>query len=328
MMKRWMTTTAVAGMSLSLLMATGCSFSSTETTVKPETTVKQFSNGQQVKVVTVLAAQADFVKEIGKDKVQVKTLLPSGVNFWQYAPTLADIKGIESSDAFVINGAGVEKRWFDQVAAGIKLKSPNEPVVDPSQGIKTLKLIKYLNPDDPAEAAKEHVDPYMYLDPQNAKQEVDTITDALCKVAPSYADEFKKNATAYKQQLDDLDKQFKDKLSKAKHKELVSPYPAYQYMAERYGLKYYVPNTFSWNKIPWDSQKDLDALKADLKTHDLKAVYFHQEAAPRVVATLGQAGYKSGILDPYEGAQDSTQYNSYIATMEHNLAELDKGLNL
>lgn len=325
-MKRWMTKTALVGMGLSVLMATGCSFSSTEPTAKPEP--KKITDGQKVKVITVLAAQTDFVKEIGKDKVDVKTLLPLGVNFWQYAPTLAETKDIESADAFVINGVGVEKRWYDQVEAGIKLKSPNEPIIDPSKGIKTMKLLKYLNPDDPAEAAKEHDDPYVYLDPQNAKQEVDTITDALCKVAPVYADEFKKNATTYKQQLDLLDKQFQDKLSNAKHKELVSPYPAYQYLAARYGLKYYVPNSFSWNKIPWDSPKDLDALKADLKKHDMKAIYFQQEAAPRVVGELGQAGYKSGILDPYEGMQDPQKYNSYIATMQHNLAELEKGLNM
>ncbi|MGZ4123547.1 MAG: hypothetical protein ACXVOI_10110 [Tumebacillaceae bacterium] len=85
-MKRWMTTTAMAGMGLSLLMATGCSFSSTEPTA---TTTKTVSDGQKVKVVTVLAAQTDFVKEIAKDKVEVKTLLPLGVNFWQYAPTIA-----------------------------------------------------------------------------------------------------------------------------------------------------------------------------------------------------------------------------------------------
>ncbi|MGZ4111885.1 MAG: metal ABC transporter solute-binding protein, Zn/Mn family [Tumebacillaceae bacterium] len=324
-MKRWMTTTAMAGMGLSLLMATGCSFSSTEPTA---TTTKTVSDGQKVKVVTVLAAQTDFVKEIAKDKVEVKTLLPLGVNFWQYAPTIAEIKGIESADMFVLNGGGVEKRWYDQVIADIKLKAPNETVVDPSQGIKTMQLLKYINPDDPVEAKKEHVDPYMYLDPQNAKQEVDTITAALSKVAPSYADEFKKNATAYKQKLDALDKQYKDTLATVKHKELVSPYPAYQYLTARYGLKYYVPNTFTWNKIPWDNKPALEDLKADLKKHDLKAVYFHTEAAPFVVATLGEAGYKSGIIDPYEGAQDEQKYNSYLATMAHNLDALKTGLNL
>ncbi|PWK04972.1 metal ABC transporter substrate-binding protein [Tumebacillus permanentifrigoris] len=321
-MKRWLNkftyTTLGLGLALTATMIAGCS-ESTETV----------SKGDKLKVYTTLAAETDFVKQIGKDHVDVVTWLPFDTNVWQWAPTLADQKNLESADIYIRNGVHVEDRWWSQTEAEMKIKNKKLLIVDASQGIEPkYKLQRLNNPDvSDEEKNKERQDPYYYLDPVNAKIEVDAIEAALEKKAPKFKDDFKKNAEDFKKQLDELDKSYQDTLSKVKHKELVSPYPAYQYMAKRYGLTYYVPTTFNSNKIPWDDQPKADALKADLAKHDFKVAFFEEEAAPRVQEFLAEFGYRSLIINPYEGAQDPAAYKTYLEVMRENLKQLELGLN-
>ncbi|MCX7571079.1 zinc ABC transporter substrate-binding protein [Tumebacillus sp. DT12] len=317
---------AAVGLALTLALAgAGC----TDAQKNTETNTKQVPSGEKVKVHTFLQAQADFAREIGQDKVEVQTMLPLGTNVWQFAPTLKETRDLESADVYVTSGGGVmEKRWADQLMAQLKLKNKDLVIVDPAKGIEMKPLLRYINPDDPEGAKQERQDPYDYLDPVHAKTEVDNILAGLSKKAPAYAEEFKKNADAYKQKLDALDQKYKDAISKAKRKELVSPYPAYQYLAARYGLKYYVPTYIALNDFPQDQPDKIAEVQKDLATHDVKTIFFEMEAAPRVQEFVGGLGYKSGILNTYEGRLDKeVGYKSYLQMMEENLQRLEQGLN-
>ncbi|KEO81617.1 metal ABC transporter substrate-binding protein [Tumebacillus flagellatus] len=316
MKKRWLKSLTYTALGVGLVMTTVLTAGCDTATV---------SSGDKVKVYTTMMAESDFVKQIGKEHVVVDTWVPNGVNVWQWAPTLADQKNLESANLFIRNGVNVEDRYWNDVETNMKEKNKGLLIVDASKGIDKLDLLEFINPDvTDEERNKPRKDPYYYLDPVNAKKEVDTIEAALEKKAPSYKEDFKKNAEEYKKRLDELDKQYRDTLSKVKHKEIVSPYPAYQYLAKEYGLKYYVPDTFTAMKFPQDDEAKGNAIKDDLAKHDIKAVFFQQEAAPRVQEFMGWMGYKSGILESYEGKQDKT----YIETMQDNLNQLEAGLNL
>jgi zinc transport system substrate-binding protein len=322
-MKQWLKVAAALGLTASLLMTAGCSKGAETESVK-----KTVPEGQKVKVYTTLQAQADFVREIGKDKVEVQTYLPEGTNFWQWAPTLKEVRDLYEADVFVLNGHNTEDRWLDQTKADVKLHNRELLWVDPTEGLEKLPLLKYNNPDaNEQDRAKERKDPWHYLDPQNAKKEVDAIAAALAKKAPSYKEEFQKNAEEYKKKLDALDQKFADMIQKAKRKEIVSPYPAYQYFAKRYGLKYSIKNSFALNEIPWDNPPKKQEIKEDLAKHDLYAVLFEDEAAPRTQEFLGELGYKSRVFRPYEGKSSVGKNMSYLETMEENYKVLEEVLN-
>jgi len=176
-MKSWIKKAAAIGLSLTLAFtAAGCS-DSNDTAVK-----KTVPEGEKVKVYTVLQAQGDFVREIGKDHVEVESFIPVGTNFWQWAPTLVETGKLETADVFVINGGELEKRWSDQTYATLKLKNKDLVIVDPSEGLEQLKLQRYYNPDaSEDEKKKEHIDPFFYMDPVNVKSEVDKIVEGLSK---------------------------------------------------------------------------------------------------------------------------------------------------
>ncbi|WP_157729625.1 metal ABC transporter solute-binding protein, Zn/Mn family [Tumebacillus algifaecis] len=321
-MKRMVQKMMAIGLGLSLVLAVGCSESDGPKVGK---TVKE---GEKVVVYSTLQAQASFAKEIGGDKVDVQTYMPPGQNFWQWAPTLKEMRDLEQAHVMILNGNGVEDRWWDQMYATVKIKNDDLLVIDASQGLDKLNLLRYYNPDaSEDDKVKKRFDPWHYLDPQNAKVEVDTIATALSKKAPAYAEEFQKNAEEFKHKLDQLDQEYADTLSKVKRKEIVSPYPAFQYLTKRYGLNYYVPTSIAINEFPQDKFDEMDAVKVDFAKHDAANIFFEGEAAPRVQEFLGQMGYQAKTLNTYEGKMEPDKLKGYLQVMEENLAVLKEALN-
>ena len=84
------------------------------------------------------------------------------------------------------------------------------------------------------------LDEHVWTSPQNAKAIVQKISDTLAGIDPANAAAYKKNAAAYLDQLDKLDKAFRDVVKGAARKTLVfgDRFP-FRYFADAYGLNYY-----------------------------------------------------------------------------------------
>lgn len=322
-MKGWIKKLAMAGLGLSMVLTAGCT--------NTESSPKEIKEGDKMVIYSSLAPQADFAKEIGKDKVEVHTMLPLGTNYLQWAPTLAEQAKLEKADMLIINGTGVEERWVDATVAQAKIKNEHLVLVDATKDLQSegLKLLQYRNPDVTEEVRnQERIDPYFYMDPIYAKKQVDTILAAMVKKAPVYKDEFTKNAEAYKAKLDEVDKMYSDILGAVKVKEIVSAYPAWQYTAKRYGLKFTLLTELDVNDIPMEGSEEDKALQEKLKNIDSIVVYFHEQAAPRVAQYLGQHEIMAGSLRNFEGKQKEENYDGYIGMMKENLEKFGQGLNL
>jgi ABC-type Zn uptake system ZnuABC Zn-binding protein ZnuA len=118
----------------------------------------------------------DFAKKIGGDKVEVINLVPAGTEPHDWEPSTKDLIEMEKSDIFIYNGAGMEQ-WVDDVLESLDTEELTS--VEASKGIKLLK------DQDAHEHDHEHNsenDPHVWLDPQNAKYEMNKIKKALIKV--------------------------------------------------------------------------------------------------------------------------------------------------
>lgn len=90
----------------------------------------------KIKVVASIFPLADFVRNVGGDKVEVITLLPTGASPHTYEPTPGQVKEIAKAKVFVKNGLGLEF-WAEKIvkAAG----NSDLIVVDTSQGIALVR---------------------------------------------------------------------------------------------------------------------------------------------------------------------------------------------
>jgi len=181
--------------------------------------------GSEIIVVVTIPPQAEFVKRVGGEKVAVITMVPQWANPHTYEPTPAQLMNVSKAKMYAKMGSGIEFEiaWMD------KIKSINENmlIVDCSKGIELLK-----------EDGK--ADPHIWLSPKNAKIIVENIFKGFVQIDPANSTYYEQNKEAYLRELDALDKEISQILSKTSktsaHKFIVY-HPAWSYFARDYGLE-------------------------------------------------------------------------------------------
>lgn len=215
--KIWMILVCIISMSFCMAGCTG-------------NTSKKKSNGK-IRITTSFYTMYDFAKKIGGDKVEVINLVPAGTEPHDWEPSTKDLIEMEKSDIFIYNGAGMEQ-WVDDVLESLDTEELTS--VEASKGIKLLK------DQDAHEHDHEHNsenDPHVWLDPQNAKYEMNKIKKALIKVDAENKDYYEANYKRYAKECDKLDTLYKEETSKLTKKELVVAHEAFGYLCHAYGLE-------------------------------------------------------------------------------------------
>ncbi|MEE3493095.1 metal ABC transporter substrate-binding protein [Ruminococcus sp.] len=201
------------------------------------------SKKADVKVVTTIFPIYDWVREIAQDDADIKLdlLLDNGVDLHSYQPSAKDIVTISDCDIFIYVG-GESDKWVDDT-----LKQAN------NKNMTVLNLMDILGDKAKQEELKEGMqgekeedgdekeyDEHVWLSLKNASVFTQSIADALKKADAQHADAFQANADAYKNKLNELDKQYQDAVDKASVKTLLfgDRFP-FRYLTDDYKLDYY-----------------------------------------------------------------------------------------
>ncbi len=104
--------------------------------------------GDKLKVVTTIFPQYDFLKEIGKDRIDLTMLLKPGAESHTYEPTPKDINTINDTDLFIYVG-GDSDEWVEDILDSTKNKD-----------LKLGKLMDYVKtvPEETVEGMEEEHD--------------------------------------------------------------------------------------------------------------------------------------------------------------------------
>ncbi len=193
--------------------------------------------GGKVGVVVTILPQAEFVENVGGEKLNITVMVPPGANIHIYEPTPAQMAALAEAEMYVKVGSGIEFElvWMD------KLLAVNEDVlvVDCSQGIKLQEMVV-----DP-EQEKEHregevnhggMDPHIWMSPLNAQIMVSNICDGLIQVDPDNQTYYQQNRDAYLQKLAELDQDIRYSLSGLTNRGFMVYHPAFGYFASEYNL--------------------------------------------------------------------------------------------
>lgn len=249
--KIWMILVCIISMSFCMAGCTG-------------NTSKKKSNGK-IRITTSFYTMYDFAKKIGGDKVEVINLVPAGTEPHDWEPSTKDLIEMEKSDIFIYNGAGMEQ-WVDDVLESLDTEELTS--VEASKGIKLLK------DQDAHEHDHEHNsenDPHVWLDPQNAKYEMNKIKKALIKVDAENKDYYEANYKRYAKECDKLDTLYKEETSKLTKKELVVAHEAFGYLCHAYGLEQMGIEGLSADDEP--DPKQMSEVIRFAKEHQVKTIF-------------------------------------------------------
>ncbi len=191
-----------------------------------------FSTAQAtVKVVTSLPDYADFVQQIGGEKVKVDFIVKGNQNphFVEVKPSY--MMKLKSADIFFIVGMELEL-WAPQLVDGSR--NPNLNVVDLSKGIQKMEVPAEVN----ASMGDVHRfgNPHYWLDPRNVKVIADEMVEALAKASPGDEAFFRSNADAYMKKLEGKITQWQALMKPFAGNKIITFHKSWSYFANWLGL--------------------------------------------------------------------------------------------
>src|SRR5262245_39626155 len=190
---------------------------------------------ERFKVVATFSILADFVKNVGGDRVEVQALVGPNSDAHVYQPSPSDAKALADAKVIFTNGLGFEG-W---IARLIKASGSKAPMIVATKGVNPRK----------ADDGHGHgdADPHAWQSVATAKIYVANIRDALIAADPDGKGAYEANASAYLASLDVLDAEVKATIGKipAERRRIITTHDAFGYFAAAYGVAFIAPQGVS-----------------------------------------------------------------------------------
>jgi zinc transport system substrate-binding protein len=292
-------------------------------------------NGDQtISVVTTIYPFADFVGQVGGEKVKVVYLLTGGASPHTYEPTVEQARLVNEAQLFIYCGAGL-----DDWAVGLaETAGPDLILLDLSTKVQLLDSAVYNrvgeseqdedhedheedeHHDDADDQAHDHgpADPHYWLDPLIVRDSiVPAVHEELLRLNPAAEEYFNGNLERYRNELTLLHEEIASAALAFRRSNFVAFHSAWQYFARRYNLREVAVIADFPGQEP--SAAWLVELVGLIQREDVAAIF----AEPQFSAALAESIAKDSgvpvlIADPL-GGDELPGRESYLKMMRFNL---------
>ncbi|HHV17040.1 MAG TPA: zinc ABC transporter solute-binding protein [Gelria sp.] len=174
-------------------------------------------NEHKLTVFVSILPQADFVRQLGGEQVEVNVMMLPGANEHNYEPDTGQLKALSRADLYIkVGHLPFEDAWMERFIS----TNRDMLVVDSSQSIEII----------------EH-NPHIWLSPRLVKVQAETISAALVQLDPQNQEYYLQRKQVFLKELDKLDREIAATLSGVKGKSFLVYHPAWGYFARDYGLQ-------------------------------------------------------------------------------------------
>ncbi|GAA0740280.1 metal ABC transporter solute-binding protein, Zn/Mn family [Clostridium oceanicum] len=263
----------------------------------------------KIQVVVSFSPLENLVRYIGGDKVEIKTLIPTGSEPHEFEPKLKDMKLLNESKLFIYNGLGIEN-WVDKTLGNINKDSLE--VVNSSKSIKPIKIA------EKGDANHGKYDPHIWLSLKSAIKQSENIKEGLVKVDSSNKKFYEENFKKFKEKAEKLYGTYREKLSECKNKNFVTGHAAFGYLCRDFNLKQSsVEDVFQEGE---PTPKKIKGLVDYCKRYNIKTIFYEENVSPKVSNTLAkEVGGKIKKIDTMEVNKKD---KDYFDIMESNLEKI------
>jgi zinc/manganese transport system substrate-binding protein len=267
---------------------------------------------ERLNVVASFSILADFVRNVGGDRVNLTTLVGADSDVHVYTPAPGDARRIAEATLVIVNGLGLEG-WLPRLVQSSGAKAQ---VVVASAGVSPLKL---------GSAA----DPHAWQSVPNARIYVTDIANALAAADPADAELFGAQAKAYLEKLETLDREVRDALAKIppERRKVISTHDAFGYFSAEYGIAFIAPLGVSTETEP--SARDIAAIIGQIKAQKIPAVFLENISDDRLIRRIAaETGAKIGGTLISDGlTAENGPAPTYIDMVRHNIKALTSALD-
>jgi zinc/manganese transport system substrate-binding protein len=281
----------------------------------------------KIKVVATFSILADFVRNVGGDRIAVRSIVGPDGNTHVYSPTPDDMKAIAEAKIVFVNGLGFEG-WMDRLIIAAR---PKAPMVTATRGIQSLTRASRddaHSDHDARHGRKDRVDPHAWQSVANAKVYVTNIRDALAAADPEGTATYEANANSYLAKLDQLDRQVRAEMERVpmEQRRIITAHRAFDYFGRAYGVTLFAPQGTSMHSEP--SAQAIAGLIVQIRKENIRAVFLENIADPRLLQQIAdETGAKIGgtlysdALSPPGGPAPT-----YFDLIRNNVAQFARAL--
>ena len=262
--------------------------------------------GEKPMVVVTILPQAEFVKKVGGDRVDVTVMVPPGANVHIYEPTPSQMTILAKAAMYAKVGSGIEFEltWME------KLRAVNKEmlVVDCSAGVPLQEVID--------EVDSSEIDPHIWMSPGNVAVMVQNIYEGLVTIDAANKAYYEQHRDAYLQELSRLDREIRDSLSGVPDRTFMVYHPYLGYFAREYGLT--MLSIEKEGKEP--TAAGMARMIAQAKERNITVIFAEPQFNPQSARVIADAiGGRVVFIDPLAG--------DYVANMGYFLGELVSAMN-
>jgi zinc transport system substrate-binding protein len=276
-------------------MLLGCDSGSPSTVPRPSPT--------KIDVLAIVYPLAEMVKRVGGEHVEVQWLAESGQRPEEIEAT-AELRQRANKAALVLT-SGPWDAW-----AGTELSSD-------------ARSTRLIDPQRTAAAAGADPKANLWLNPAVMQELLDKVRARLTQIDPLHEADYRKNAQAYAEEIDEIDRNFRDELAKLKGKKILAVRPIWGALCARYGLSQLAPMDAREEKL---SPTEFKELARAAKGNGVKFLFIDAATPAGVRQQIEEkTGLRAVTLDSL-GTSAVDGRSTWARIMRYDLEQLKQGL--
>lgn len=279
----------------------------------------------ELKVVTSFSILEDIAQNIGKDKINLTSMIKRNQNPHGYDPSFSDIQTLYKADLLVINGLNFEN-WLNRATQQANFTGT---VVVASKDVPVIHLEESHESDhEHGDEHHEHdhgdIDPHIWQNPLNGIIMAENIANALIEKDPENKDFYEKNLKEYSEHLRALDRRISQTLDNNPSQPLkgIVLHDSFRYFSERYPIQFFP--ILGAHSISEPSVKTFAGIQNLIKANQIPVIFSESMEQNRFINTVvnDYQIVNGGQLISDTIAEFGKECDSYIGILECNVATI------
>ena len=227
------------------------------------------------------------------------------------------------ADAIFLNGLLLEGQLTESID---RASAQGKPVFAVAEALDEQYLLR-------AEGSEKEFDPHVWMDPALWARVVEVVRDALIEIDPEGAEEYRANASVYRERVEALDAYAVRVLASVPEEQrvLVTAHDAFNYFGKRFG--YEVLGIQGISTQSEAGSRDIERLVDLLVDREVGAVFVESTVSERSIRSLiggaadrGHTVVIGGELFSDAMGEAGTYEGTYIGMIDHNVTRIARAL--
>lgn len=281
----------------------------------------------KISVVATFSIIGDFARQVGGDRIELRTLVGPNGDAHVYEPRPADAIALARADVVLVNGLLFE----GFLSRLIQASGTSAPVVELTEGAEILRDPEgghYHYYGDRAVFHEAPYDAHAWQSVANAKVYVQNIARAFCEADAEGCQTYEENAQAYVGELTALESEVRQAVDAIPEDRRVAvvAHNAFRYFERDYGVTFLAPQGVSTESEA--SAADVASLIREIRERRAAAVFAENIADARLVEQIAsEAGLSlGGTLYSDALSRPDGPAPTYVELMRHNVSTISAAL--